>query len=294
MDIRSLRLFQHLANSLHFSKTADAMYVSPPTLSRIITRLEEETKSQLFVRNNRSVKLTNAGRLLLAFADGVLYEYAELKQQLDNVSDKISGELNVYCSVTASQSYLPEILDKLREQYPLVDIQLETGDHSLAFERVQNRQADLALAIYNAEFPSHVQFQQIDVVPLNLVVPKNLNIESAEGLDWQQTKVILPARDPAKRIVNQWFVKHNIRPNVYAKVSGNEAIVTMVSLGFGVGFVPNIVLQNSVVKSKVKSLPVSDVEAYRLGICYLKERANEPLLKSISQLFVHSSNEHRI
>lgn len=287
MDIKSLRLFQHLANSLHFSRTAEAMYVSPPTLSRIVSRLEEETNSQLFVRNNRRVKLTNAGRLLLEFADKVLFEHAELKQKLDNVSSKISGEIKLYCSVTASQSYLPDILDKLREHYPLVDIQLETGDHSLALERVLSEQADLSLAIYSNDLPTHVCFQEIDLIPLTLIVPRNQSIDSITQVDWSQTNVILPARDPAKRIVNQWFEQHKIVPNVYARVFGNEAIVSMVSLGLGVGFVPQIVLQNSVVQGKVKSLPVQDIEAYRLGICYLNAKANQPLLRSISQLFVN-------
>ena len=53
MDIRSLELFQHLATSLHFAKTSDALFVSPSTLSRAIQRLEEECGTALFVRDNR-------------------------------------------------------------------------------------------------------------------------------------------------------------------------------------------------------------------------------------------------
>ncbi|MGQ8366463.1 HTH-type transcriptional activator IlvY [Glaciecola sp. 1036] len=286
MDIKSLRLFQHLANSLHFSKTAEALFVSPPTLSRVISRLEDETKATLFIRNNRSVSLTSAGKLLLQFADRVLPEYSDLLQQLDSQNTRLSGELSLYCSVTASQTYLPAMLDRLRDQYPLVDIKLETGDHALAVDHVLNRQADLSIAIHTPDFPAHVHFQQIDRVPLTLIVPRNLLIDSVQDIEWHKTKVIMPSRGPSKRIVNHWFAEHNIRPDVYAKVSGNEAIVSMVSLGLGVGFVPNLVLQNSVVQDKVKRINVSTIESYRLGICYLKERASEPLLQSMSQLFV--------
>ena len=286
LDIKSLRLFQHLANSLHFSKTAEAMFVSAPTLSRVISRLEMETKSRLFERNNRRVKLTASGNLLLAFANKVLADFAVLRQNLDLAESALSGEVKLYCSVTASQSYLPEVLNKLRHQYPAVDIQLETGDHGLALDRLQNQRADLVLAIHTPDFPSHIEFQQIDTVPLTFIAPHNLAIEHLNSLDWQQTNMIMPAHGPAKRIVNNWFADRGLRPKVYAKVSGNEAIVSMVSLGLGVGFVPKIVLENSVVQSKVKSLAVPDIESYRLGLCYLKERANEALIKNIAELVV--------
>ena len=64
MDLRNLELFLHLADSLHFGKSADAMAVSPSTLSRAIQRLEQETGCILFERDNRSVRLTPAGEKL--------------------------------------------------------------------------------------------------------------------------------------------------------------------------------------------------------------------------------------
>ncbi|GLR71385.1 HTH-type transcriptional activator IlvY [Agaribacter marinus] len=287
MDIKSLKLFQHLANSLHYSKTAQAMFVSPPTLSRVITRLEEEFNTTLFIRNNRKVALTKAGQTLLAFTDNFLSDYTSLVQTLNKDENVLKGELSLFCSVTASQSYLPAMLDRLREQHPQVDIKLDTGDHALAVEQVASRQVDISIAIHTPDFPSNVYFQQIDTVPLTLIVPKQMPIDRVGNIRWQNIKVIMPARGPSKRIVHHWFAEQNIRPNVYAQVSGNEAIVSMVSLGLGVGFVPRIVLENSAVQHKVKSLAVNEIEAYRLGLCYLKERSNEPLIHSMSQLFAN-------
>ncbi|MBT1451466.1 HTH-type transcriptional activator IlvY [Glaciecola sp. XM2] len=286
MDIKSLRLFQHLANSLHFSKSAAAMYVSPPTLTRVIARLEQECKSTLFVRNNRSVALTPAGHTLLEFANETLAQFAKMQNTMQTQQDALSGELSLYCSVTASQSYMPNILDRLHQQYPLVEIKLDTGDHSLAIDKVMSRAADIALATHVPDFPSHVSFAKLDTVPLVLIVPKTLNINAWEELNWADVNVVMPTGGPSKRIVHHWFAEHNIRPHVYAQVTGNEAIVSMVALGLGVGFVPKIVLENSVVKSKVKALKVASIEPYQLGVCYLTERENEPLIKSLSQLLV--------
>ncbi|WP_371194299.1 HTH-type transcriptional activator IlvY [Glaciecola sp. SC05] len=286
MDIKSLKLFQHLANTLHFSKTAAAMYVSPPTLTRVITRLELECEATLFVRNNRSVVLTHAGQRLLEFAEHTLSQYAVLKQELKSKEEALSGELSLYCSVTASQSYLPAMLDKLQQEYPLVDIKLDTGDHALSIDKVASGQVDISLAMQTPNFPSHVAFGKFDVVPLVLIVPKNMSVERWEDVSWQQVQVVMPARGLSMRIVNEWFVEQHIRPRIYAQVSGNEAIVSMVALGLGVGFVPSIVLENSVVKNKVRALTVPNIEPYQLGICYLKARAEEPLIKTLTQLFV--------
>jgi LysR family positive regulator for ilvC len=286
MDIKSLRLFQNLASSLHFSKTAAAMFVSPPTLTRVIARLERECDTTLFIRNNRSVALTHAGQRLLEFADHTLSQYAIMKQELKTREQALSGELSLYCSVTASQSYLPAMLNRLQQQYPLVDIRLDTGDHSLSIDKVVSGQADISLAIHAPNFPAHLAFANIDVVPLTLIVPNKMKIERWQDMSWQQVNVVMPSGGPSKRIVNNWFAEQNIRPHVYAQVSGNEAIVSMVALGLGVGFVPSIVLENSVVKNKVRSLNVPNIESYQLGVCYLKARAEEPLIKSLTQLFV--------
>lgn len=286
MDIKSLRLFQHLASSLHFSKTASAMYVSAPTLSRVISRLEQECKATLFVRNNRSVILTSAGRSLLSFANETLTQYSQMLQNMQSEQKALTGELSLYCSVTASQSYMPDILEKLHRQYPLVDIKLDTGDHTLAIEKVMKREVDLALAIHIPDFPSHMHFAKLDTVPLVLIVPKNMNVDTWQAMQWQNANMILPARGPSRRILQQWFAEQSIKPHVYAQVSGNEAIVSMVALGLGIGFVPSIVLENSVVKNKVKVFDVDSIEPYQLGLCYLNERASEPLMKAVSQLLV--------
>ena len=289
MDIKSLKQFQHLANSLSFAKTANAMFVSPPTLTRIIMRLEDECGVSLFLRNNRKVQLTQAGQKFLAFADETVKRYHRLQHDLDVQKETLSGELSVYCSVTAAQTYLPKILDKTRERYPSVDIQLDTGDHELAITRLgQNKhisEADLVIAIHTPNFPAHVHFQSIDTVPLTLIVPSAWDIKDLSEVSWHDSKVIMPARGPSRRIVHHWFAEQNIRPNVYAKVSGNEAIDSMVSLGLGIGFVPRIVLENSTAKNKVQSVSVDNIEPYRLGLCFLEERANEPLIQSIRQLF---------
>lgn len=75
MDLRALKLFLHLTESCHFGRTARAMHVSPSTLSRQIQRLEDNVGHLLFLRDNRTVTLTEAGKHLRKFAQQILLQY---------------------------------------------------------------------------------------------------------------------------------------------------------------------------------------------------------------------------
>lgn len=96
MELRNLELFLHLADSLHFARTADAMAVSPSTLSRAIQRLEQEVGCPLFERDNRTVQLT---RPAIGCATGrhLLDDWQTLRHELRHVGEPLQGRLR--CTV---------------------------------------------------------------------------------------------------------------------------------------------------------------------------------------------------
>lgn len=284
MDFRSLQLFTHLATSLHFGKTAQAMYVSASTLSRAIQRLEEECGAVLFVRDNRKVALTHAGQKLLEFSQQVLAQWQTLHTELQHDSLTLRGELSLFCSVTASQSHLPGLLQRFRQQHPGVDIRLLTGDPARAIDSVKQKQCDVSIAIHTSNFPTDLTFSRLDNIPLILIAPKEWRLTQIEHIDWRKHPVIMPEQGPTRHSVYQWFTEHAIRPNVYASVGGNEAIVSMVSFGCGIGFVPEVVVQHSTMASQVSQINVPDIVPYTLGLCCLQARRNEPLIDALLQL----------
>ncbi len=147
MDLRDLKTFLHLAESRHFSRSARAMHVSPSTLSRQIQRLEEDLGQPLFVRDNRTVTLTEAGEELRTFAQQTLLQYQQLRHVIDQQGPSLSGELHIFCSVTAAYSHLPPILDRFRAAHPSVEIKLSTGDAADAMEKVVTGEADWRLPV---------------------------------------------------------------------------------------------------------------------------------------------------
>lgn len=286
IDLRDLKLFLHLAGSCHFARTAHAMHVSPSTLSRQIQRLEEELGYPLFLRDNRSVVLTEAGKRLKAFAQQTLLQYHQLKQAMAVDSPSLSGELRIFCSVTAAYSHLPPILDRFRAEHPHVEIKLFTGDPADAVEIVSSNHADISIAGRPFTLPAHLKFTPLASLPLVIIAPAlPCPVQQMVGNEqraWSSIPFIIPERGPVRRSIDLWFRRQRItNPLIYATVTGHEAIVSMVALGCGVALLPEIVIENSpeMVRNRVIKLIDQQLGApLELGICVQKQRLHEPLI----------------
>jgi LysR family positive regulator for ilvC len=289
MENKDLQLFLHLAGSLHFARTSEAMHVSPSTLSRIIKRLEDEIGESLFERDKRTVSLTQIGRQFEVYARQSLDQWQQFEMGLQTQSKELSGELRLYCSVTASYRYLSELLMRLRQQYPRIEITLRTGDPADAIPRVLNGEADIVIAARPDVLPSSLSFQIIGQSSLVFIAPEVpcavQTLINQPVIDWQQVPMILSEAGIARPRVDRWFRQQKIKPNMYARVSGNEAIVAMVGLGFGVGVVPDLVLDSSPMLNKVRIVEVQPaLDPISVGICSLHKRRSDPIVDAFWQL----------
>jgi LysR family transcriptional regulator, positive regulator for ilvC len=277
MDITKLKLFCALANSLHFGRAANACHVSPSTLSRNIKQLEDDLGVSLFERNNRSVALTHEGQSYLNFAKEVLQQWETYQESLIAQADQLHGQLSIYCSVTASYSFLYDILTEFRVKHPGIAIKLHTGDPAQSIERVQAGYEDIAIAAKPEKLPAGVSFKPIAHSPLIFICAKQQ--QEWNNIDWNRIPIIIPEEGLARERLNLWFNEQGIKPTIYAEVKGNEAIVSMVSLGFGVGVLPKIVVDNSPLANQVETFARQpDLGPYSMGICVMEKRLKSPIL----------------
>lgn len=286
MDTKSLRVFLHLSETLHFGRTSDALHMSSSTLSRHIKQLEEELGYDLFRRDNRSVTLTAEGIKFQTYAKESLAAWEVFKQSLYTDNQQLAGELSLYCSVTASYSFLYSILSKFRGRYPQIEIKIHTGDPAPAVTRVQHKLEDISIAARPNTIPAGLEFKRIAISPLVFIAPNDdtvlhrLSIQSSDAIDWSEVPMIVSEEGLARQRVEQWFRHKSLKPKIYAQVSGNEAIVSMVSLGFGVGVVPQIVVDNSPLADNVRVIPVHpELEPFDVGVFTLKKSLNNPIVK---------------
>jgi LysR family positive regulator for ilvC len=187
--------------------------------------------------------------------------------------------------VTASYSFLFELLGRLRRDHPRIEIKLHTGDPEHAIARVLAGSEDIAIGAKPDTLPAGLAFKPITRSRLVFIAPaeyarsRELVRRKPDPAAWAATPMILPESGLARVRVDRWFRALGATPRIYAQVAGNEAIVSMVSLGFGVGVVPEIVLDNSPLAGEVAVLPVRPALApYEVGLFALEKKLRSPLV----------------
>lgn len=283
MNIRDIELFRHLATSLHFGRTSLECNITPSGLTRTIQRLENEVGESLFFRNNRAVNLTPAGMAFKDYCEETLSRWSVFRNTLQS-DTALRGELSLYCSVTAILSILPQIFGRFRKTHPQVMIRVQTGDAARALHKLQTREVDIAIAALPDHQPEGLEFIELVQTPLLFILPKFFPeiIASRHGeIDWQRTPVILPSEGLSRTRGEKWFADKGIHPYIYSQVSGNEAIIAMVSMGCGVGIVPRLVLEKSSLKREVDILDISpQLKPFTVGACTIAKNRRNPVVQS--------------
>jgi len=293
MDGKEMRAFLALAKVLHFGRASEVCHISPSALSRGIKRMEDELGSELFIRDKRSVSLTSAGRLLITYCEESLARREALGHSLHKEAVELQGELRLFCSVTASYNFLLKILPAFRLKHPGIDLKLHTGDQALSIERALTGEDDIVIAAEPEKLSSRLRFQELGRSTLRFIAPNTpcLVKDMLEGvdLDWESIPMIVAETGIARRRADQWFKHRGIKPYLYAQVSGHEAIVTMVGLGFGVAVVPEIVIASSPLKGSVQVMDVEpEFHLFGIGVCALAQRLEDPLVRAFWDIAANS------
>lgn len=290
MDFRQLELFSVLAQELHFARTAKKCFITASAVTRSVQRLEEELGVELLIRNNRRVELTAAGKVFADFANDSLQRKLQMQQSLMRQSKILSGQLRVYSSATASYGVLSKLLPAFRLAHPQVELQLHAGDQADAISLVASGEEDIAIAAMPDELPAGMMFKTLFYSPLRFIQPSeqgplNHTIDQMKinqgVLNVSELPLIVSERGLARQRLNQWLKKHKLSPNIYAQVSGHESIVTLVALGFGVGLVPELVIEHSPFRDKIKLMEhVPELQAFQIGLCAMSSKVSQAVIKA--------------
>ncbi len=285
MDYKDLHAFLTLASTLHLGRAAELLHMSPSTLSRRLSRMEQDVGAALMLRDSSPLELTIAGERFRQHAEHTLFDWQTLRNEVNTGVSDLSGQLTLFCSVTASFSVLPDLLSRFREQYPNVDLNILTGDAAESIPRLMSGEADVVVAARPEALEQGLTFRALTSSPLIFIAPRNMAVIPALTRgepDWSEVPMVLSSGGLARSRVDQWFADRQIEPHIYAQVAGNEAIVSMVALGVGVGVVPELVVRNSPVVSRVRVMSVQpELESFLIGLCSHSHRLNEPLIQAL-------------
>lgn len=285
MDYDALRLFLHLSRTLHFTRTSRECAISLSALSRTIQRLETEAGAPLFLRDRRRVVLTPAGEAFREHATETLASFEALRQRLAGGGERLTGTIRIFASVTAVQSFLPRILSSFRRAYPQIQIRLETGHAADALGMLEQGVVDVTVAALPQRIPASLEARVVVVTPLVPVAPASecevTRLLARKPIPWDQVPIVLPASGLLRGAADRWFARRRVRPLVYGEVAGNEAILSLVSLGCGVGIVPRLVADKSPLRSEVTVLDVEPrVGEFRVGVCTERRSLKSPIVRA--------------
>jgi LysR family positive regulator for ilvC len=275
---RELDLFLHLAESLHFARSAKALHMSPSALTRAIQRLEQELGQPLFQRSKRRVALTRAGEIFRDHARAQLAGHARLLEALATETAAPTGELRIACTVTACYSVLPRLFARCRDRYPGIHLQLSTSDAARSLEALENDEVDLAVVPEPDRPAAELRFVRLAYTELAVIAPARASASASDadlarrarlgGSHWNGLPVILPRRGLDRQRIDAWLEQQGARPEIYAEVDGNEAILALVALGCGCGVVPELVRKDSPLRGRIVGVEVKrPPRGYHVSLC---------------------------
>ncbi|MCC8141584.1 MAG: LysR family transcriptional regulator [Lachnospiraceae bacterium] len=174
MTITQMKYFITAAKCLNFTKAAEKLFITQPALSRQIAAIEKELNMQLFIRNNRSVKLTPPGVVLLEEFEKIYDDYNLAVARAANSFAGISGELNIGILDGVDVGDLfPDVLRYFEQFYPQVKINLRNYSFNLLIEKLYSGDLDLILTLYfDVENREKIQTKIIEHTQDYMVVHK--------------------------------------------------------------------------------------------------------------------------
>lgn len=177
-----IKYFIMAAKCLNFTKAADKLFITQPALSRQIASMEMELNMQLFVRNNRSVKLTPAAVVLLEEFERIYNDYNLAIAKAANSFAGMSGELNIGILEGAYVGDLfPDVLRHFAEFYPQVKINLRNYSFNSLVEKLYSNELDMIITLkFDVAGRDRIQFEVIEETRDHVVVHKDHRLANAK------------------------------------------------------------------------------------------------------------------
>jgi LysR family transcriptional regulator, transcriptional activator of the cysJI operon len=244
MDFKQLEIFVAVAKHNSFSKAAKELFLTQPTVSSHMQNLENELNTVLINRNNKSVNLTEAGKILYGHALEILNNRQKALYNLNEYSGKIEGIIDMACSSIPETYILPGFLKFFISKYPDVKFNISHYDSQDAISEIIDEKISFGLVGSKVNNP---QIKYVDLVDdeLVLIASKELEIPNDNGYinieDIKKFNFIMRKEGSGTRnLIVKQFGKNKVELedfNVIAHVENNETIKEMVRIGLGLSFV---------------------------------------------------------
>jgi DNA-binding transcriptional LysR family regulator len=242
LDSERLRAFVAVARARNFSRAAEELGKTQPSISQAIATLEREVGQPLFVREGRSTHLAPAGKLLLVHAEAIFAEMERAGAALAGLGELRQGELVVGTSDTLAYYLLPPVFAAFRARYPGVELRLDNRPSPATAAQVADRSVAVGIVTLpllpdpRVTFEALVPHEDVVICPPGHPLARRRHVRVDELL--AHPLLLLDRTTGARASLDAVFARARVRPNVSMEMSSVEVLKRLVELGFGVSIVP--------------------------------------------------------
>ena len=292
MNIRDLSYIIAVAETGHFGHAAERCYVSQPTLSGQIKKLEQQLGVAIFERTNRKVEITAVGEEIVEHARQIMVEAETIKTLANSYQDPMAGPLRIGAIPTLSPYIMPLILSPLKNRYPQTRLALSEEQTDHLVRRLKHHEIDAALLATEEKDPE-LESLPLFIEPFWVAFPSDHHFYQKESIcanDLKKESLLLLAKghclsDQARSICNM-AQQAATGGMADLRASSLETLIQLVGAGYGVTLLPALAMGGTWTSGQgVVAQPLSDGSANRtVSLVYRKSFPRQQALQAVSQI----------
>ncbi len=277
MTLLQLHYFQILAHALHYTRSAETLHISQPSLSYAMNELEKELGVKLFQKDRRTISLTAYGQQFLPYVEkslSLLNEGTDILKEMTNHTSQIV-HLGYFHSVSAS--FIPALVDGFYRQDGTKNIRFHFAESTSydVLNQIQSGTLNLGFSLHRAEWAESVGIIR---QPLYLAVPSDHPLANRQYVSFEdfskEPQIMLERSSNLRSNMDQIFSQHGIIPNIVFEVRECNAALQYVGLNFGVSVLPQVPAMDS---DRIAILPISDQDKEFVRTVYLTFHKTHPM-----------------
>jgi DNA-binding transcriptional LysR family regulator len=272
--LQQLRILKAIANEKSFTKAAEILYVSQPSLSKQIKILETRLGISLLNRENNTISLTEAGKVFLQYSERILALCEESCRALNDVKNGDRGNLIVGASQTIGTYLMPRVLALFAQNYPQININVQVDSTRVIAKKVVSREIDIAVVGGDVpeELKKNLEIENFVDDELILIVPKSHPFALKKQKTIQKDDlyhlnfITLNSSSTIRKFIDNILIQNNIETkqfNIIMQLNSIEAIKTAVSLGLGAAFVSLSAVEKEIQLETIAIMKIENIKITR-------------------------------
>lgn len=300
MNFNYLKVFRAAAKNLNYSRAAEELYISQPTVSIQVKKLEEELGLDLFEQFGKKIYLTQAGELLYSYANKIFALAEDAKATIEELKGLKAGRLLIGASTTPGIYLLPAIIASFQETYPNLEISLEISNTHAVQERLLANQLDLGIVGEELLVDPNLHVEALTEDELVIIAAPNNPLTAGKPVVMQDVldqRLILRERGSSTREVLEEKIREiGGRLKVSMQLGSVEAIKQAVAANLGISVVSKFAIALEVSTGVLQTLTVPGLHlARQINLVYHKDkRLSKGALGFISYLKNAVTNQNVI